>query len=76
MHQKNFIHRDTKCDNIIVNRNGQIKIADFGLCVSIPDAQATFGSHQVNGSYPGANTRMAPEMISRQPYNEKMVINM
>ncbi|VDL59211.1 unnamed protein product [Hymenolepis diminuta] len=30
-HNKNFLHRDIKCSNILINNRGQLKIADFGL---------------------------------------------
>ncbi len=30
-HGKNFLHRDIKCSNILINNRGKVKLADFGL---------------------------------------------
>lgn len=30
-HKRNFLHRDIKCSNILINNRGQVKLADFGL---------------------------------------------
>ena len=32
VHKLNYIHRDLKPDNILIGKNGHIKLTDFGLC--------------------------------------------
>ena len=30
-HKRNFLHRDIKCSNILINNKCQVKLGDFGL---------------------------------------------
>uniref|UniRef100_A0A6B2LA44 Protein kinase domain-containing protein n=1 Tax=Arcella intermedia TaxID=1963864 RepID=A0A6B2LA44_9EUKA len=68
LHSRNRIHRDIKVDNILLSRNGDVKLADFGTAV-----QLTFQRLQ-RDTMAGTPYYMAPELIKRQPYKEKVDI--
>lgn len=57
-HSKGIIHRDIKCDNIMVNSKNQIKVMDFGLAKLKGSLKLTRTSSTV-----GTLAYMAPEQI-------------
>ncbi|KAM5574577.1 hypothetical protein ABKV19_013828 [Rosa sericea] len=58
LHDRNVLHRDIKCANILVDASGSVKLADFGL------AKAT----KMNDvkSCKGTAYWMAPEVVNRK----------
>ncbi len=40
IHKMNYIHRDIKPDNVLICKNGHIKISDFGLSKYMRQSQS------------------------------------
>nr|BAJ97437.1 predicted protein [Hordeum vulgare subsp. vulgare] len=57
LHERNIVHRDIKCANILVHANGSVKLADFGL------AKQT-SKLNVLKSCKGTVYWMAPEVVN------------
>lgn len=66
LYEKGFLHRDFKCENILVDKNGIIKIADLGLVRKLDH------NLEVETSRGGTPYTMAPEIFFFEKKNAKM----
>ncbi|KAI9311781.1 kinase-like domain-containing protein [Dichotomocladium elegans] len=65
LHGRNYIHRDVKCENILLDQNGQVKLADFGLATP---------ANKENTAQLGTAKWMAPEVVAESAYSETVDI--
>lgn len=67
-HKLHRIHRDIKSDNVLIGKNGEIKIADFGVAVQLTNQRSK------RNTLIGTNYWMAPEVILGKDYDTKVDI--
>ncbi|CAF1338352.1 unnamed protein product [Adineta steineri] len=51
LESKNIVHRDVKPANILINKDGKIKLCDFGICGNLTDRQLDFDAVVVRALY-------------------------
>lgn len=65
LHKEKKIHRDIKSGNILMNSEGEVKLADFGITAQLLHTLSR------RNSYWGTMLYMAPEVLLESDYDEK-----
>ena len=75
VHNLNYIHRDLKPDNLILGKDGHIKLSDFGLCkhVEIKAKSANINEQMRNDLFNITKEKPLPE--SKNPALSKTQAN-
>jgi serine/threonine protein kinase len=69
-HKKLIAHLDVKCENLVLDSAGNIKLIDFGMSISAPDPSAGSSTAEFKCEcYRGSPIYMAPEVFSKKPFN-------
>lgn len=68
VHESGYIHLDFKPENVLVTRNGSVRLIDFDLAQPIPEKPKKFSKN------PGTPGYMAPEQLQRQPIDARVDI--
>ena len=68
LHSNNKIHRDIKAGNIMLNKDGIIKLADFGLSTQVINPNSS------RETIIGSPYWMSPEILNRNKYDFKVDI--
>ena len=66
VHESGYMHLDFKPENILVTRNGAVRLIDFDMAQPIPEKPVKFSKN------PGTPGYMAPEQLKHEPMDARV----
>lgn len=63
LHARNIVHRDLKCENILLDRYNNVKVSDFGFTKELLVTGAP------SCTFCGSSAYASPEILQGKPYN-------
>lgn len=65
VHESGYMHLDFKPENVLITRNGAVRLIDFDMAQPIPEKPVKFSKN------PGTPGYMAPEQLKREPMDAR-----
>jgi len=65
VHESGYMHLDFKPENILVTRNGSVRLIDFDTAIPVPERPVKLSKN------PGTPGYMAPEQLRREPIDAR-----